>query len=241
MEFLNPINLSLQSIQAEIDEKVASSLRPSDFAKDRFMRLCHERLQGSDLREVQKALSYAKSLPSTDSQHPSMRAYFAHPLRVATFVLRLLVRPTPETVVMGLVHNVFEVSGLNETDLVNAGFSPRLAEGIRRLTIERSRQYDEDYLTIFYQDIETFGSDLALVKCSDRLDNLLGFDLIERSEKLSLYLDLSERFVVAMADHLHPDFGNYLHALIVRMKISGCNQKLKLEHQLFLASTTDSS
>ena len=241
MEFLSPLNISLRSIEIEVDEKIASSLRPPDLVKDTFTQLCRDKLEPTGLTEIRKALSYAESLTSSDPHHPSMKAYFAHPLRVATFVLRLSAWPSPETVAMGLVHNVFEISDLDETDLVNAGFSRRLAEGIRLLTIDRSRQYDEDYLTTFYRDIETFGSDLALVKCCDRLDNLLVFDLIERNEKLSLYLNLSERFVVPMAARLAPDFGQYLHAVIARMQGSDCNRELKREYELFLASQNASS
>lgn len=241
MEFLNPLDVSLRSIEIEVDEKIASSLRPPDLVKDTFTQLCRDKLEPTGLTEIRKALSYAESLTTSDPHHPSMKAYVAHPLRVATFVLRLSARPSPETVAMGLVHNVFEISGVDETDLVNAGFSVRLAEGIRLLTIERSRQYDEDYLTTFYRDIEAFGNDLALVKCCDRLDNLLVFDLIERSEKLSLYMNLSERFVVPMAARLDPDFGHYMHAVIARMQGSDCNPELKREYQLFLASQNVSS
>lgn len=239
MELLRPTTTALESVALEIDDKISSTLQPAGFTKERFLGLCHERLAATDIAAIENTLVYAESLPANDPNHPSMKAYFAHPLRVASFVLRLSNKPETETVLMGLIHNVFEVSGLTERDLLDAGFTRRLAEGIRLLTIERSRQYDPNYLTTFYRDIETFGEDLVLVKCVDRLDNLLAFDLIERNDTLSRYMDLTERFVIPMAYRLALDLGDYLLAVLTHMRKSVCNQELRRQHELFVNQVAD--
>lgn len=234
MEFLRPTSNVLGAIEAEVSDKIASALKPAEFAKERLLRLCHERFEAPGSEKIENALAYAESLTSRDPHHPSMKAYLAHPVRVAEFVLRLSREPSTETVMLGLIHNVFEVSQLTETDVMNAGFSRRTANGVRLLTIDRARQYDPIYLTEFYRNIEEFGPDLALAKCADRLDNLLAFDLIERTDKLVLYMDLTEQFVVPLATRLAEDFGGYLLDVLNHMRRSECNETLRLRYESFI-------
>jgi (p)ppGpp synthase/HD superfamily hydrolase len=234
MEFLRPTKTALRSIDDEVGDKVTDLLESSDRAKKNLLKVCDEHLQSADLVGIKKALEYAETLPSNDPNHPAMSAYFAHPLRVANFIVRLSAAPTTETVVMGLIHNVFEVSGLTEVDLISAGFTAHQADGIRLLTVDRARQYDPDYLATFYRNIESFGEDLVLVRCVDRLDNLLGFDVIPRTEKLAMYLSLTERFVIPMATRLSNDFGQYLSDVLTRMQNSSCVDDLRFQYESFM-------
>ena len=166
-----------------------------------------------------------------------MLAYFSHPLRVAKLALQLLAEPSEGIVSMGLLHNVFEVSGLTEGDLLESGFSERMAIGIRLTTINRQRQYDESYLTQFYGRIEEFGDDLTLIKCVDKLDNLFAFELFERTPEINRYLMLCEQFVVPLAAKLSSEFGVYVQQTIDFMRSVGCNESLRAQYQKFLAET----
>jgi (p)ppGpp synthase/HD superfamily hydrolase len=206
--------------------------RPEESEKA-LLHLCAERLSESQLRKVNHALSYAKSLESTDPNHPSMRAYFSHPLRVAHIAFQLLDQPSTEIVAMGLVHNVFEVSGLVEGDLLEAGFSERLAIGIRLTTVDRKQQYDEAYLTKFYGRIQAFGDDLTLIKCVDKLDNLLAFQLFERTAEIERYMELCEKFVVPMARGLAAELGEYVRETISYMRAVGCDDQLRERYRQF--------
>lgn len=234
MGLLLPVNSALGPIDLEVNDKISSALQSATASKDRFWKTCQQKFETDKLTAIQAALNFAEALPSRDPNHPSMKAYIAHPIRVAEFCLRLSPEPNVETVSMGLIHNVLEVSGLEEKDLVNAGFNSRLVEGIRLLTIDRTKQYDTNYLSKFYHDIENFGSDLMLVKCVDRLDNLLIFDAIERTDRIRLYLDLTEQFVIPMAHRLAQDFGDYLLMVLDHMRNSECNQELRLRYESFL-------
>jgi len=234
MEFLAPIGSSLRAVEIEAAEKIESAMRYADDVERHFLELCKSVFTPTQFRKIVQALAFARALKSRDANHPSTRAYFSHPLRVATFALRLMRDSSPETVMMGLMHNVFEVSGLREQELLNEGFSKRMAHGIRLLTIDRSQQYDSEYLRVFHRNIETFGSDLMLVRCVDRLDNLLGLQLIERSNQVTTYLDTSEQFVVPLADRLSPDFGLYFREVIACARASGCNQEWKRRYGVFM-------
>lgn len=227
------INFCLQPVAIEAADKVASMMQRPEETEKVLLQLCSERLSKSDLRSVNRALAYAKSLESTNASHPSMRAYFSHPLRVARISFQLLDHASAEIVAMGLLHNVFEVSGLSEGDLLEAGFSERLAIGIRLTTIDRERQYDESYLAKFYERIQEFGDDLALIKCVDKLDNLLAFELFERTPQIERYMDLCEQFVVPIAGGLSAEFGDYVQETINYMRAVGCNDQLKEQYQQF--------
>ena len=229
------INFRLRPVATEATEKVASMMERPEESERALLQLCSERLSQSQLKRVNHALTYAKSLESTDPDHPSMRAYFSHPLRVARIALQLLAQPSAEIVALGLVHNVFEVSGLTEGDLLEAGFSERLALGIRLTTIDRKQQYDESYLKKFYGRIAEFGDDLTLIKCVDKLDNLLAFQLFERTANIDRYMTLCEQFVVPLAGSLSSDFGAYVQKTIDYMRSVGCNDELRTQYQNYLA------
>jgi (p)ppGpp synthase/HD superfamily hydrolase len=228
------INFSLQPVEIEAGDKASSMMQRPEESEKALLSLCAERLPEAKLKTVNRSLAYAKSLESTDPNHPSMRAYFSHPLRVAKLALQLLDHASPEIVSMGLLHNVFEVSGLSESELLDAGFSERLAVGIRLNTIDRERQYDESYLTKFYGRIREFGDDLTLIKCVDKLDNLLAFELFERTPQIDRYMTLCEQFVVPLAGDLSPAFGDYVQQTIDYMRASGCNDSLRAQYQDFL-------
>jgi (p)ppGpp synthase/HD superfamily hydrolase len=232
--FLKPIKLTLRSVQEESAEKVESSLSGPTSAREKFLELVRDTFSPEDVTKVLHALEYAESLPSRDPNHPSMNAYFAHPLRVATFATRLPNTPPVELTRMALLHNALEVSGLVVADIVAAGFEERMARGIKLLTIDRKRQYDPEYLEGFHKDISEFGADLMLIRCVDRLDNLLAFELIERTPTIATYIDLSEQFVVPMARDLADDFGDYLAEVIQHVRDSSCNQELKVRYNEFL-------
>jgi (p)ppGpp synthase/HD superfamily hydrolase len=235
MEFLRSAGSSLRAIEIEAGEKIESVMRYADDAERHLLQLCKKDFAPADFQEINRTLAFARNLKSRDPNHPSMRAYFSHPVRVATLALRLMTHASLEAVIMGLTHNVFEVSGLREQDLLNEGVSKRVADGVRLLTVERSRQYDPEYLRSFYRDIEAFGDDLVLVRCVDRLDNLLGLQLVERTEALHKYLNLSEQFVVPLAAGLSAEFGAYLGEAIEYARATGCDQDLRGRYQTFLA------
>jgi (p)ppGpp synthase/HD superfamily hydrolase len=236
-----PISFSLRAIEAETADKVSSMVQYSDALEDNLLYLCGKRFSAADVKRIEQTIFFGKSLESKDRNHPSMRVYFSHPVRVATLALRLESEACMETVETGLLHNVFEVSGLQENDLLRASYSDRMVRGIRLLTIDRQHQYDPDYLAGFYSEIEAFGEDLALIKCVDKLDNLLAFELFERTQAIEMYLDMCERFVVPMAQRLSDELSDYFREVIAYMRASSCKQDLRAQYEFFLRQATESA
>ena len=209
-------------------------LQISNESQDELLEVCQRRLSAAEIEDVERTLSFARSLSSANADHPSMSLYMSHPIRVARMSIQLETQPSVETVKLGLLHNVFEVSGLGEEDVINEGYSEEMAGAIRLLTIEREKQYDPDYLADFYGDIEQFGPQLVLIKSVDRLDNLLAFQLIERSPRIKRYIELSEQFVTPMSERLSPELGNYHKKVIEYMQKVGCDLELKSAYDAVL-------
>jgi len=232
------VNFSLRPIELEASDKVASMIEVSPKPEQELFALCAARLDGAGIAEVQRSLAFARSLKSTNSDHPAMHVYLSHPLRVAKMSLQLLSEPLAKTVSLALLHNVFEVSGLTESDLLASGYDEHLARGIRLLTIDRKLQYDPAYLETFYGHIENYGQELVLIKCVDRIDNLLAFQLIERTDRIKTYMELSDRFITPMATRLAPELGQYHADLIRHMTAVGCDEALKARYDTFLAENS---
>lgn len=232
------VNFSLRPIELEAADKVASMVEISPKPERDLFALCDARLDEAGVEEVQHSLAFARSLKSTNADHPSMHVYLSHPLRVAKISLQLLSEPLAKSVSLALLHNVFEVSGLTEPDLSKAGYDEHLARGIRLLTIDRKLQYDPTYLETFYANIESYSPELVLIKSVDRIDNLLAFELIERTDRINTYLELSDRFITPMATRLCPELGQYHADLIRHMSAIGCDHSLKARYDAFLAENS---
>ena len=232
------VNFSLRPIEVEASDKVASMIEISPKPERDLFALCDARLDATGVAEVHKSLAFARSLKSTNDDHPAMHVYMSHPLRVAKISLQLLSEPNAKTVSLALLHNVFEVSGLAESDLLAAGYDEHLARGIRLLTIDRKLQYDPAYLETFYGNIESYSPELVLIKAVDRIDNLLAFQLIERTDRINTYMELSDRFITPMATRLCPELGQYHADLIKYMSAIGCDHALKTRYDAFLAENS---
>lgn len=232
------VNFSLRPIELEASDKVASMIEVSPKPGRELFALCAARLDEAGIAEARQSLAFARSLKSANSDHPAMHVYMSHPLRVAKMSLQLLSEPLVKTVSLALLHNVFEVSGLTEPDLLARGYDEHLARGIRLLTIDRKLQYDPVYLETFYGNIESYSQELVLIKCVDRIDNLLAFQLFERTDRIKTYMELSDRFITPMATRLSPELGQYHADLIRYMTAIGCDHALKARYDTFLAENS---
>ena len=87
---------------------------------------------------------------------------------MADYSIRSVNPPNLDILHLGLMHNVYEVSGLNEHQIKKQGYSSDVALGIRLMTIDRHLQEDVDYLMEYYGAIENYSKELAVLKCFDK-------------------------------------------------------------------------
>jgi (p)ppGpp synthase/HD superfamily hydrolase len=203
---------------------------------ERELRAAVERLLSAGERPaVIRAIEYAKTLPA-GSHVPSMRHYLGHPLRVARLLLEIHPAPSAAQAVTGVLNNVYEVSALDERAFVAAGHPAEMAAAIRLLTIDRRREMDPDYLAGYYGAIAAHSDDLTLVRCVDKLDNVLGLEVIADESIRRPYLDLTDRFVVPLARKLSPAFGDFFRDAVAHARAVGCVPESRARYERFMAS-----
>ncbi|MFO0678096.1 MAG: hypothetical protein U0169_16290 [Polyangiaceae bacterium] len=195
-------------IRAAATEKVASMIDGPDVSARALIR-CAEGLESASPGLATRAIdlvAFVRTLANT----PATAPYLSHPFRVARYLLEsasFAPHLTRSTLLgVGILHNAFEVFDLDERALESrAGFSEREAKFVRLLTIDRAKERDLPYLTAFHGAIEEAG--IALVRCMDKLDNLLGLELLAHGDVRDSYVDLADRFVRPLAERVDPGLG----------------------------------
>jgi hypothetical protein len=213
--------LPFASPAEESARKRASMLASSAPIAVEFDRRIVARFDAAGVARARRALSFARSLAAATADHPSIDVYMSHPLRIALSCLDLAPDAGPGAVETALLHNAFEIGGVDEGALAAAGFRPDLGAEIRLLTIERARETDRAYLARFYDAIARHGAMLSLVRCVDKLDNLLGAAAIADPAVHASYVGLAEEFVGPMATRLDSAFGAYFAAVVAQARAHG--------------------
>lgn len=213
--------LPFESPAAESARKRVSLLAPSAPIVAAFERRIAARFDASGAARVRQAFAFARSLTAATGDHPSIDVYLTHPLRIALFCLDLAPDWDAAGIETALLHNAFEIGGVDEAALAAVGFRPDLGAEIRLLTIERARETDRVYLAGFYGAIEGRGPALSLIRCVDKLDNLMGAAAIADPGVHASYIALAEEFVAPMAARLDPAFGAYFAAIAAHARAAG--------------------
>jgi len=227
------VRFVFDSLEEEIERKIESMLSDSDLFAVELMHQAKQLFGMEGEAATDATLRYAKSLPSVSEGHP-MAGYMNHPIRVASYSIRMVYPPNLEIMHIGLMHNVYEVCGLSESDVESQGYSGDIAKAIRLMTIDRNLQNNVEYLTQYYGAIEEFGEGLALLKCLDKLDNMLAFQLVEDNGDKVCYLELAKRFVAPMSERLSPQLGDFCRDLIAYMNKARCRHGLREQYLNFL-------
>lgn len=232
------IDMIFDSIEVEISKKLETMLKISDHGQETLLNLSKKKFSPKETKKIATTINFAKSLTSADKNHPSIQAYINHPIRVSIMVLQSLRENQYKYTIIGLLHNVYEIGGLKESSLIQKGHDKSISKAIRALTIDRNRQYDKDYLSSYYKSIMDFSPELALVRCLDKLDNMLALELIREENNRSIYIDLIQSFIVPMAKELSSDLGSYIEELGNYMQKVGCNSHLAERYESFQKEIT---
>ncbi len=207
-----------QSIKEEEEIKLRSYLESYENLENSLITYSRNFFDEEKMQKVERIKSFVKNINSNCNDHPCFRIYLTHPYRVAYYAIRLSCNPSVDLFTLGVLHNVYEVTGLLSEDLKKNSVNPKVANAIKLLTIVRKNESDPSYLADFYGAIEAHSSDLALIRCVDKLDNLLGTAIIEDDYFKKSYIDLAEQFVAPMAMRLNKEFGDYFYAICEYMK-----------------------
>jgi (p)ppGpp synthase/HD superfamily hydrolase len=223
------LELYFGSIKSEIEKKNHSLLEVSKESENEFLDLCQNKTSREDYLSINSALDFSREIKSIDKNHQSSSAYFIHAIRVATHITGTIINPDIDSIKTGLIHNVFEISGMTDKQILSSGFSEFTVRAIELTTINRKKQFNDEYLKNYYKAIVDFDERLVLIRCLDKLDNLLGLEVIANGELRDNWLRTVEKFIIPLALSLNKDLGDFMKGVIEYTKNRGFNEDLKSE------------
>jgi (p)ppGpp synthase/HD superfamily hydrolase len=175
-------------------------------------KIVNELKDDQDCLFMDEAFKYAKNIPY---EHVGLSAdiYFGHPLRVATLAMLATSENKVHTGVLGLLHNVFELSKISAGE-ISSLFGKLIAAEIEILTVDRILQWDKSYKRDYYERIRSSSLECRVVKIIDKLDNLFVIGINPDEEVRDKYLLEIEQYILPMAKIDLPDVFSYLTDLI---------------------------
>ena len=99
----------------------------------------------------------------------NVSTYLAHVVRVAKMSLNFCPEVAKKTITPALAHNILETSNLTEVDLVKK-FDSFTVSSVKTLTINRSKQHLNSYLSDYYKSIHESHLSVGVIKVADKID-----------------------------------------------------------------------
>ena len=143
----------------------------------------------------------------------SKAEYIVHPVRIACLAMQLIPPVNADTIIIALLHNVLEVSDF-KIDGIRKQFNDRVAESIKILTVNRSRQGNPAYKTLYYKKLIAFSSGARIIKALDKLDNLFLLCNNPDSKARETYLKEIEKHIIPIVDRDLSELSVYYRKLV---------------------------
>jgi (p)ppGpp synthase/HD superfamily hydrolase len=166
-------------------------------------------------KDRKKIHDFYRLLLKFEYSHPGLDklAYMAHPIRVARLYISYCENFCIETLKLALAHNLLELTGLDEQDLTQDSLKP-ISHMIKKLTVDRSRQWDWDYKNNYYEQISV-SSEMSVVKVLDKLDNLYLLSNNPNRKIKLLYLNEIEKFIMPLVSTFVPKLESIISDLVI--------------------------
>ncbi len=148
----------------------------------------------------------------------------AHPVRVASLAILLSSNNPVEAGIIGLFHNVLEVSKTSKKEIKNL-YGPRIHDIISKLTVDRSLQWNPSYKKKYYRSINQLPKNARIVKVIDKFDNLFLLGLNKDEQVRIKYLSEIKMHVMQILKNDLPFLETYFNELILDCEETG---KIKL-------------
>lgn len=204
--------LFLDSIATERQRRLNGRVTPDPHAHVLWTRALDLQVSLAARNRLGVAQEYALGIPY---RHEGLSSdiYAAHPLRVAAMALLTLASSGVDAGIVGLLHNVLEVSDVSEFEL-RERFGESVIAQVRSLTVDRSRQWDAGYKRAYYAAINAGPKAGRVVKVLDKLDNLFLLGLNTDVSVKTKYAHEIQKHIVPMADLNIPGLSSYIRALL---------------------------
>lgn len=209
----------LKNINTERQFRLDGRTSPDPNAIDLWNRALTSIQNREDFGLLNSALEFAKKI---EYRHMGMSSeiYFRHPLRTAAFALLCEERQNIDFGIVGLLHNVFELSD-TAPEILASVFNESIANQISALTVDRDYQWDLAYKQDYYDGINSNPVSCRVVKIFDKLDNLFVLGLNPDDIIREKYLAEIRTHILAMAERDLPSVFPYLCGLVDECESTG--------------------
>jgi (p)ppGpp synthase/HD superfamily hydrolase len=202
----------LDDIETELQRRLDGLIAPDATALPMWVTAVETITDRSTRQRNFDAYEFARSI---DYRHGSMTSeiYFCHPLRVAAMSIFVSDSAEPDIGILGLLHNVLEVSAISHFELCQK-FGKSVADQIVALTVERKLEWADTYKATYYQKIIEGPRAARIVKILDKLDNIFLINQNTDSQVRFRYLKEIEEKVLPMARCELPGVARYMDRLL---------------------------
>lgn len=205
------------SSKDERKNKILSLNQPFTGREEYCSLLRKSGFKAAEVALAQRALDKLASV-SYGNREPY---YVMHASRVSRYYVRYAPTPTIRGAVLGLLHNLLEVSNVTAQEL-EKDFGSWTFKACQTLTIDRDRQKnDPSYIPQYYSQLQQADREVQQVKIFDKLDNLLVLFLNPSKEVRAAYLKEIEDYLIPMIEVVLPNFAGIFRDLVKDAKRLG--------------------
>lgn len=209
----------LRDISTERQSRLDGRQKPDPMARNLWNQAINSIQDMEDLRKISRAFEFAKKI---EYRHMGLSSeiYFMHPMRTAAFALLCKECQNIDFGIIGLLHNVFELSDTSPEGL-SRNFDESITNQILALTVDRDFQWDLAYKQAYYDDINSNPLSCRAVKIFDKLDNLYVLGLNPDEIVREKYLSEIRTHILPMAQRDLPSVYPYLCELVDETELTG--------------------
>tara|TARA_B110000971_G_scaffold145678_1_gene148764 strand:- start:3623 stop:4291 length:669 start_codon:yes stop_codon:yes gene_type:complete len=211
---------SIGSIAEERRRRVLAQTNPDTKAVKDWVEVC-SLFNEKENKQLDIVYDFSKRI-KYKHEGLSSEIYFSHPLRVASLVAIISEMKSINYPILGLLHNVIEVSDVSTTSLAST-FGASITEQIETLTVDRSLQWDNLYKKDYYERIKAQPHSCRTVKIIDKLDNLFMLHTNPNNEIKKKYLNEIETYIQPMVSQDLPKIEDYFLKLVHHCKQTAIN------------------
>jgi (p)ppGpp synthase/HD superfamily hydrolase len=202
----------LKDISTERHFRLNARQKPDPHAIQLWDQAINSIQTKEDSSLLSDAFQFAKKI---DYNHVGMSSdiYFMHPLRTAAYALLCEECQNIDFGIIGLLHNVFELS-TTSSEVLSENFNENITNQILALTVNRDFQWDLAYKKGYYEGINCNPLSCRAVKIFDKLDNLYVLGLNPDEIVRGMYLSEIRTHILPMAQRDLPSVYPYLSELV---------------------------
>ena len=202
VDFHFPLIMNKINFSKERDSRIKSlANNGKGCTKSFYAELMQSKIDEKDL--ILKAFNFASSI-EYHHEGLSKESYLAHPLRVASMSLKYINGVTQDSIILALLHNIFEV-GQVSSQMVKEKFGTIIENSISILTVKRELQWDRAYKEEYYSKIRSFSGPAMEIKILDKFDNIFVIDLNPREDIRIKYIEEVREYIIPMTEIVLPE------------------------------------